>query len=152
MTEQWHSTNGVHREHERRAAEVRARFAPGADPVLRADPRIEELDEQHPGGSMRVLTPAPRSLIIAAVTVFAAVTFFALRSRGRRGPSFFGRRTPSSAEKSLLMRGLEKGGLSLIALAVQRLGARGLDHLLGAEALPEPAVPELKHHTPEQAE
>jgi hypothetical protein len=110
------------------------------------------LDERYPGAIVRALTPAPRSLIIAAATVFAAATFFALRSRGRRRSSIFGRRTPSSAEKGLLLRGLEKGGLSLIALAVQRLGTRGLDHWLGAEALPEPAVPERKTHAAEQAE
>jgi hypothetical protein len=137
MTDSW-QLNGVHREVERRDAH----FAPGADPTLQADPLIEEVDEHlgHAAAKVLSLTP-PKPLIIAAATVFAATAFFMLRSR--RKPARWGGLRPSSAEKSLLLRGIEKGGLSLIALAVQRLGTRGLDHWLGsAEALPEAAKPE----------
>ena len=153
MTEPWQS-NGVHRELERRAAEVRAGFDPAGDPKLRDDPSLEVLDErsEHSGAVVRALQPPPKALIIATATVFAAAAFFALRSRNRRRPSIFGRLTPSPAEKSLLVRGLEKGGLSLIALAVQRLGTRGLDRWLGTEALPEPAAPQREPHAVEQAE
>lgn len=154
MTESWQA-NGVHREVERRAAAAdgQSRFAPGADPALQADPLIEEVDEhlEPAGAEVRTLTP-PKSLIIAAATVFAASAFFVLRSRSRRQASLFGRRTPSSAEKSLLIRGLERGGLSLIALAVQRLGTRGLDHLLGAETLPEAAPPQRETESVAQTE
>jgi hypothetical protein len=74
--------------------------------------------------------------MIAAATIFAASAFFALRLRNRRGSSLFSR-FGSPREKSLIVRGIENGGLSLIALAVQRLGTRGLDHLMATDATAE---------------
>ena len=46
---------------------------------------------------------------------------------------------PVARERSMLLQGLEKAAASLVAVAVKRLGERGLDQLLSEASHPAPA-------------
>jgi hypothetical protein len=124
-----------HREHlEQRAAEVRSRL----------EQRLHTLDErgEHVVEVARAATRPPASIVILAAAGIAATWFIVKRVRARRAPRlsladlFVPAQPPP--QKSLIVQGLEKTAASLLTVAVQRLGRRGLDQLL-AEPSSEPS-------------
>jgi hypothetical protein len=127
-----------HREHlEQRAAEVRSRL----------EQRLHALDErgEHVVEMARAVTRPPASVLILAAAGIAATWFIVKRVRARRAPrlrlaDLFLPAAPPP-QKSLIVQGLEKTAASLLTVAVQRLGRRGLDQLLAepsGEPPPEP--------------
>jgi hypothetical protein len=125
-------SNGVHRELERKANELRANL----------DRHLDELHERRERlvDTARSFTRPPLSLLLGAAAALAVGVVVVQQVRARRRPSLralLGRGLPLR-EKGLLRRGLEKGGLSLVALAVQRFGQRGLDRWLPEASEPEP--------------
>jgi len=123
-------TNG-HREHlEQRAAEVRSRLEQSLHAL---DERGEQVVDLARGA-----TRPPASVVILAVAGIAATWFIVKRVRARRSPrlSFADLFLPAipPPQKSLILQGLEKTAASLLTVAVQRLGRRGLDQLLSEPA------------------
>ncbi|MEY4550214.1 MAG: hypothetical protein RL685_6409 [Pseudomonadota bacterium] len=116
---------------EERAARARLRLEHSLDEL---DERKERLVEAAKG-----LTKPPASIIVGAAVGLAATAFIVQRVRARRRrTSFRGLlETRTEREKSFLVQGLQNAGLSLLTLFIQRLGARGVDRLLGqADGLP----------------
>jgi hypothetical protein len=126
-------TNG-HREHlEQRATEVRSRLEQSLHALDERGEQVVDL--------ARAATRPPASVVILAAAGIAAAWFIVKRVRARRAPrlslaDLFLPATPPP-QKSLIVQGLEKTAASLLTVAVQRLGRRGLDTLL-AEPLSEP--------------
>jgi hypothetical protein len=126
-------SNGVHRELERKANELRANL----------DRHLDELHERRERlvDTARSFTRPPLSLLLGAAAALAVGVVVLQQVRARRRPVSLRALLGAGhlqREKGLLRRGLEKGGLSLVALAVQRLGQRGLDRWLPEAPEPEP--------------
>ena len=127
-------TNGHREQLEQRAAEVRSRL----------EQRLHALDErgEQVVEAAKTVTRPPASVLILAAAGIAATWFIVRRVRARRSrrlslADLLQPATPPP-QKSLILQGLEKSAASLLAVAVQRLGQRGLDQLL-ADAHGEPA-------------
>ena len=116
---------------EARAAQTRARLAH----------TLDELDERKGRliQAAKTVSKPPTSIIVGAVVGVAATAFIVQRLRARRRRSSFrglleARTRP---EQGIVARGLQSAGLSLLKLLAQRLGARGVERLLGrADGLP----------------
>jgi hypothetical protein len=128
-----------HREHlEQRAAEVRSRL----------EQRLHALDErgEHVVEVAKAATRPPASVVILAAAGIAVAWFIVKRVRARRSrrltfADLLAPALPPPPQKSFIVQGLEKSAASLLTVAVQRLGRRGLDQLLAEhshEAGPEP--------------
>jgi len=122
-----------HREHlEQRAAEVRSRLGQ----------RLRVIDERrHQVAEIaRAATRPPASVVLLAAAGAVATLFLVRRLRARQAhPPLLSYLLPPAPvpEKSLLRQGLERVATSLVVVAAQRLGKRGLDQLL-AEPPAEP--------------
>lgn len=102
---------------------------------------LDELDERKDRlvDAAKSLSRPPTSVIVGAAVGLAATAFIVQRVRARRRrTSFRGLLDDrTQREKSFLVQGLQNAGLSLLTLFIQRLGARGVDRLLGqADGLP----------------
>jgi len=110
---------------EARAAQTRARLAH----------TLDELDERKSRllQAVKTVSTPPTSIIVGAVVGVAAAAFIVQRLRARRRRSSLRGLLEAHArpQQGLLARGLQSAGLSLLELLARRLGARGVDHLLG---------------------
>jgi hypothetical protein len=131
-------TNGDRREQlEHRAAEVRRRLEQRLDVI---DDRRQQLTAI---ARAAIRPPVSVVLIAAAGAVTTALVVRGIRRRRSREQSWAALLAPAqepAREGGLFANAFKKAALSLIAVAVQRLGTRGLDLLL-AEAPAVPPVP-----------
>jgi hypothetical protein len=143
-------TNGDRREQlEHRAAEVRRRLEQRLNVI---DDRRDQLTAV----ARAALHPPTRVVLIAAAG--AVTTALVVRSirRRRRQQTWAALLSPAVPERSnggesgLFASAFKKAALSLIAVAVQRLGTRGLDLLLAESpaAAPVPQPPRPRASTP----
>src|SRR5262245_2544658 len=102
---------------------------------VRLEQTLDEIDERKDRliDAAKSLSKPPTSVIVGAAVGLAATAFVVTRLRARsRRRSFRGLlEARSQGERSFLVQGLQNAGLSLLTLFVQRLGARGVEHLLG---------------------
>jgi hypothetical protein len=109
---------------------------------VRLEHSLDELDERKDRlvEAAKSLSKPPVSIIVGAAIGLVGTAFIVQRVRARRRRASFRGLLEMRAqrEKGFLVQGLQNAGLSLLTLFVQRLGARGVDHLLGqANGLPE---------------
>jgi hypothetical protein len=147
MTSSSEVTNGDRREElEHRAAEVRRRLEQRLNVI---DDRREQLTAV---ARAAIKPPVSVVLIAAAGAVTTALVVRGIRRRRNR-QSWAALLSPAQepARESLLANAFKKAAMSLIAVAVQRLGTRGLDLLLAegpAAAPPVPLPPRPRAPTP----
>lgn len=137
MTSTSEVTNGDRREQlEHRAAEVRRRLEQRLDVI---DDRRQQLTAV---ARAAIHPPVSVLLIAAAGAVTTALVVRGVRRRRSR-QNWAALLSPAQepARESLLANAFKKAALSLIAVAVQRLGKRGLDLILAEGPAATPPVP-----------
>ena len=124
--------NGRRQHLEACATELRSALSRRLDVIDQRRQRVTEVAREIAG---------PVKVIAAVTLVVAAGAIIVGRLRARRSPQHVMSQWLGAppARKSFWVRGLERAAVSLVAVTAQRLGARGLDQLLGADP-PRPAL------------
>ena len=110
---------------EDQAAQTRARLAHTLDEIDERKGRLIQ--------AAKSVSRPPTSIIVGAVVGVAATAFIVQRLRARRRRSSFRGllEAHTRPQQGIVSRGLQSAGISLIKLLAQRLGARGVERLLG---------------------